>query len=92
VTPTEYADFELACWEQALREQRQAEDHLNAARQKGLTRRVLELMPQVHALRLRADLLLAEAVTVKCEFSDQRLVTAWVSTTQSHGLDDAGGE
>ena len=92
MTPTDYAHSELATWEQALREQREAEEQLNAARQKRQPQRVLDLMPQVEALRLRADLLLAEAVMAKCEFSDQRFVTAWVSSTQAHGLDDAGGE
>jgi hypothetical protein len=92
VTPTDYAHSELATWEQALREQRQAEEQLDAARKQRRPVRVLELMPQVHALRVRADLLLAEAVMAKCEFADQRFVTAWVSSTQAHALDDIGGE
>lgn len=90
MTPTDYAHSELATWEQALREQRQAEEQLEAARRQRRHARVLELMPQVQALRIRADLLLADAVMTKCEFSDQRLVTAWVSSTQAHALDDAG--
>ena len=75
-----------------MREQRQAEEQLDAARQRRQPQRVLDLMPQVDALRLRADLLLAEAVIAMCEFADQRFVTAWVSSTQAHALDDTGGE
>ena len=90
MTPTDYAHAELASWEQALQEQRRVEQQLEAARLKGRPQRVLELMPQVHASRTKADLLLAEAVMAKCEFSDQRFVTAWASSTQSHGLDDGG--
>jgi hypothetical protein len=92
VTPTDYATAELASWEQALRLQRELEEQLQEARQKGHNDRILDLMPEVRALRTRADLLLAEAVKVKCEFRDERFLTAWVSSTQSHFLEDGMGE
>jgi hypothetical protein len=81
-TPSDYAAEELAMWEQALREQRSAEDELKAARRSGPPPRVFELLPQVDALRTRADLLLAEAVKVKCTFRDHRTRGAWAGTTQ----------
>ena len=74
---------ELSLWEQALREQSQAERELGIARRKGLRRRVVELMPQVETLTTRADLLLADAVHVKCTFRDDAFATVWVSSTQS---------
>jgi hypothetical protein len=92
VTPTDYAIAELTSWEQALRLQRELEEQLQAARQKNLPEAVLDLMPQVQVSRTRADLLLARAVKVKCEFRDQRFITAWVSSTQSHFLDDGTSE
>ncbi len=92
MTPTDYAIAELACWEQALQDQREAEAQLSAARQHRRAQRIHELLPQVRALKTRADLLLAEAVKVKCAFRDERFVTAWVSSTQSHVLEDEPGE
>lgn len=92
MTPTDYASAELATWEQALQAQRELEDQLRAARLKGQPGRIIALMPQVNASRTQADLLLAAAVKVKCDFRDERLVTAWVSSTQSHFLEDGTGE
>jgi hypothetical protein len=70
MTPSEYAQEELALWEQALREQREVEMQLQEARKARARSRVQELLPQVHALTTRADLLLARAVNVKCTFRD----------------------
>jgi hypothetical protein len=70
MTPSEYAQDELAVWESALREQRAAERQLQSARSERARSRVQELLPQVHALTTRADLLLADAVKVKCTFRD----------------------
>jgi hypothetical protein len=70
-------------WEAALREQRQAEDQLELARQRGPHPRVTELLTHVEALRTRADLLLAEAVKVKCTFRDHTFPGFWASTTSS---------
>jgi hypothetical protein len=75
-----YAAEELALWEHALAEQREAEAELDNARSKRLRKRVRELLPQVSALRTRADLLLAEAIKVKCAFRE--MSPAWASTTQ----------
>jgi hypothetical protein len=91
MTQTAYAADELSLWEEALREQRQAERELEMARKNGRRRRVVELIPQVQALTTRADLLLAEAVHVKCTFRDDSIATAWVSSTQS-GLEAGDGQ
>lgn len=88
MTPTDYATDELDRWEQALGEQRRAEEELDAARQRRRPKRVIELMPVLRALRTRADLLLAEAVKVKCSFTAQKLLTDWGSTTQPGALQD----
>jgi hypothetical protein len=72
VTPTDFAAEEIALWEQALREQRLLEEVVTAARATQQMARVIELAPEVRALRTRADLLLAEAVNVKCMFRDHR--------------------
>jgi hypothetical protein len=68
VTPSEFAAVELALWEQALQEQRNAERRLEQARRKGPRLQVVALTSQVESLRIRADLLLAEAVQAQCEF------------------------
>lgn len=83
VTPSDYAVHELALWEQALREQREAEDQLDCARQAGIPARTLELLTQLVQLSERADLLLAEAVKVKCTFRDFTVTGCWASTTDS---------
>lgn len=92
MTPSDYAAEELALWEHALVEQREAERDLDRARDKGQTKRVLELMPQVQALRTRADLLLAEAIKIKCTFRDDSMVTAWVSSTQPSAFEEQPGQ
>jgi hypothetical protein len=66
MTATEYALIELAQWEKALREQQDAETQLAAAYRSGRPHDCHELLNHVEALRTRADLLLAEAVEVKC--------------------------
>jgi hypothetical protein len=72
VTPTDFAAEEIALWEQALREQQFVEEVVTAARATRQMARVIELAPEVRALRTRADLLLAEAIKVKCTFRDHR--------------------
>ena len=88
MSPTDFAAAELDLWEQALREQRGAEEELNEARRRLRPKRVIELMPVLQALRTRADLLLAEAVKVKCSFTAQGLMTDWGSTTDPGALQD----
>ena len=88
MTPTDYAIEELALWEQSLRKQREAEEEFDEARRRRRPQRVIELMPQLQALRTRTDLLLANAVKVKCSFTDQKFVRAWASSTQPGALQD----
>jgi hypothetical protein len=83
MSPSEYAAEELAMWESALREQRAAEDELKQARTAGPRHRVFELRSRIEALRTEADLLLAQAVNVKCTFRDHNMLGVWASTTQS---------
>jgi hypothetical protein len=66
--PSDYAVAELALWEQALREQRDAEIKLAAARRAKRGKELYKLLNQVEALRNRADLLVAQAVEVKRSF------------------------
>lgn len=82
MTPTDYAVEELSIWEQALRTQREAEAEFDEARRERRPQRVIELMPQLQALRTRTDLLLADAVKVKCSFTEQKFVRAWAGSTQ----------
>ena len=70
MTPSEYAADELALWERALRDQRDAESQLEAASLLRNPREMHELRYVVASLRTRADLLLAEAVRVMCAFRD----------------------
>jgi hypothetical protein len=81
MTPTDFAAVELELWAQALSEQRLAEEELEAARRRRRNELVIELIPQLHELRTRADLLLAEAVKVKCAFRHRSAKSGWVSTT-----------
>jgi hypothetical protein len=80
VTPSDYALEELALWERALQAQHIAERELQLARSKRARSRVRELIPEVHALTTRADLLLAEAVKLKHTFLHHSFVEA--GTTQ----------
>ena len=73
MTPSEYAADEIAAWQRALEEQRYAESALAAARRGRKHELILELLPQVHSLRTKADLLLADAVTLMCLFRDARV-------------------
>jgi hypothetical protein len=86
VTATDYAATELALWEQALREQQDTEEQLMAAYDERRYQRALALLPEAKALRTRADLLLAEAVKVKCTFRDQRFLDSSMSTTSPGAL------
>jgi hypothetical protein len=70
MTPSEYAADELALWERALRDQRDAESQLEMASLIRNPREMHELRYVVASLRTRADLLLAEAVRVMCAYRD----------------------
>jgi hypothetical protein len=70
MNPSDYAVEELALWERALQEQRAAEERLGAARSTVAGPAVMELVEQVQVLRTKADLLLAEATRVKCQYRE----------------------
>jgi hypothetical protein len=89
MTPTNYAAEELAMWQEALREQRDAEALLAVARANRSPDR-FELATRVEALSTRADLLLANASRVKAVFRDHTLPVEWVSSTQSELHDGPG--
>jgi hypothetical protein len=72
VDEREYAAAELEHWERALKEQREAEYDLLVAHRAADADRERELRGEIHVLRRRADLLLAEAVRVMCVFRSGR--------------------
>jgi hypothetical protein len=86
ITPSEYAFDELALWQRALQEQRDAESSLEEARKGRQHARILELMPQVQTLRTTADLLLAEAVKVMRSFQEMPVITEWLTTGSADSL------
>lgn len=92
MTPTEYAAYEISMWEAALQQHRKAERQLESARRTGPRGRVIALLPQVEALRTKADLLLAEAVKVKCSFRDDRIVMAWFTSAQPLEVAERAGD
>lgn len=63
----DFAAAELRAWECALQEQREAEYDLVMAHNAGDRERVRQVWRLVCTLRTRADMLLAEAVRVRCE-------------------------
>jgi hypothetical protein len=67
VNPSEFAPEDLSLWHDALLKQREAEARLAAAVEAKAVSQVMELLPEVDALRTVADLLLAEAVRLKCD-------------------------
>jgi hypothetical protein len=89
MTPSEYAVEELVLWERALQAQHIAERELQLARNNRVRLRVRELIPEVHALATRADLLLAEAVKLKHTFRHHSFVEAGVTQPGDPG-DTAG--
>jgi hypothetical protein len=70
VTPSDYASEELDLWEQALDEQHAAERDLDAAHEAWDSGEYFAMVRNVHALRRRSALLLAEAVRVKVLFRE----------------------
>lgn len=91
MTPTDYAAHELALWQEALSDQQQAERELQAAYAAREHERAFELVKQVRVLRTSADLLLARAVKVKCDFRDHTVLQFGASTTQSGELAPGSG-
>ena len=65
MTPTEYAGDELALWERAQSELREAERQRSEALGRGDQARFYSLRPRVAALRTRASTLLARAIEKK---------------------------
>jgi hypothetical protein len=70
--PSDYAVEELALWERAMQEQREAEDRLLASRVTAAGSALMELVEQVQQSRTKADLLLAEAARVKSQYGEKR--------------------
>jgi hypothetical protein len=68
MTPSDFAVVELGLWEQALRQQRDAEIQLAAARRAKRRKDLYKLLNQVEVLRNRADILLVQAIEVKRSF------------------------
>jgi len=71
MTPSDYAIEELMVWEGALQDQRDAERRLSEAGQLQQPKDLYELLHEVECLQTRADLLLAQAVKVKCAYRDR---------------------
>lgn len=68
MTPTEYAGDELALWERAQSELREAERQRNEALGRGDQARFYSLRSRVATLRAGASALLARAVEKKLRF------------------------
>lgn len=90
MTPTDFAAEELALWEQALCDQRRAEEEFEAAHSHGPSRLGVDLLRELHARRTRADLLLAKAVKVKCAFRDRGFYHEASDSTLPGGIDGVG--
>jgi hypothetical protein len=75
MTPTDFAAKELAMWQEALGEQRIAEQELERISWAWVNDRALEKLSEVEDLRTRADLLLAGAVKVKYKYREQGFKT-----------------
>lgn len=90
MTPTDFAAEEIALWEQALFDQKLAEDEFKAAHSQGPSRRGVELLRELQARRTKADLLLAKAVKVKCAFRDRGFYHEVNDSTLPGGLDRVG--
>lgn len=73
MTPSEFAEDEFAEWDAALLAQRMAERALEAAMPTASPDELAALLRQVRALRTRADLMLADAVQLKCTYRDSKL-------------------
>lgn len=73
MTPSEFAEDELVEWELAMAAQRAAErELLEAAAAAASAEQLQELVQRVQRARTRADLMLADAVQLKCSYRDSR--------------------
>lgn len=70
--PSEFVAEELDAWQRALRGQDQAERDAEDARRAGDPAKFADALNRVEKLRIKADLLLAEAVSLKCSYRDSR--------------------
>lgn len=73
MTPSEFAEDEFAQWDEALLAQHMAERALEAAMPTASPEELEALLRQVRLLRTRADLMLADAVQLKCSYRDSKL-------------------
>jgi hypothetical protein len=67
---SDFAEDELERWQAALDAQRQAERLAEEARRTGDRAELARLLDTCEKLRVRADLFLAEAVSLKCAYRD----------------------
>jgi hypothetical protein len=82
--PSDFAVEELALWERALQEQREAEERLVAARATAAGPALMELVEEVQELRTKADLLLANAARAKAQFRETRDGFAELAGPEDH--------
>ena len=73
MTPSEFAEDEFAQWDVALLAQRMAERQLEVALPTASPEELTKLLHQVRTLRRRADLMLADAVQLKCSYRDSKM-------------------
>lgn len=83
MTPSEFAEDEFAQWDEAMLAQRMAERQLQAALATASPEELAALLEHVRSLRTRADLLLADAVQLKCSYRDSKMATleSWGTDT-----------
>jgi hypothetical protein len=67
---SDFAEEELERWQPAVDAQRQAERLAEEARRTGDRAELARLLAMSEKLRVRADLFLAEAVSLKCAYRD----------------------
>lgn len=81
MTPSEFAEDEFAEWDEALLAQRSAERQLEVALPTASPEELAAMLRHVRALRTRADLMLADAVQLKCSYRDSKMasVEPWES-------------
>ncbi len=75
MTPSEFAEDEFAEWDEALLAQRMAERQLEVALPTASPEELAALLKHVRALRTRADLMLADAVQLKCSYRDSKMAS-----------------
>jgi len=83
MTPSEFCEDEFVEWELALQAQRVAEQQLHAAGRTAPPDEVARLLERVRTLRTRADLMLADAVHLKCSYRHTQAAALAPEPTQA---------